>query len=90
MADLSVQYIQVHMYIYTNIFKLMNVAVLVLNLKLTLLASKYLQARIHELTIFLDIHVFPCGLVVRIQRFHRCGRGSIPRMGDIFFTFIIQ
>ena len=27
----------------------------------------------------------PCGLVVRIRRFHRRGRGSIPRMGAIFF-----
>ena len=27
----------------------------------------------------------PCGLVVRIRRFHRRGRGSIPRMGEIFF-----
>ena len=29
--------------------------------------------------------VIPCGLVVRIRRFHRRGRGSIPRMGEIFF-----
>ena len=28
----------------------------------------------------------PCGLVVRIRRFHRRGRGSIPRMGDSFLT----
>ena len=27
----------------------------------------------------------PCGLVVRIRRFHRRGRGSIPRMGVKFF-----
>ena len=26
----------------------------------------------------------PCGLVVRIRRSHRRGRGSIPRMGDSF------
>ena len=25
--------------------------------------------------------VIPCGLVVRIRRSHRRGRGSIPRMG---------
>ena len=30
----------------------------------------------------------PCGLVVRIRRSHRRGRGSIPRMGDHnFFAF---
>ena len=29
--------------------------------------------------------VIPCGLVVRIRRFHRRGRGSIPRMGAYFF-----
>ena len=29
--------------------------------------------------------VIPCGLVVRIRRFHRRGRGSIPRMGEYFF-----
>ena len=28
--------------------------------------------------------VIPCGLVVRIRRFHRRGRGSIPRMGGTF------
>ena len=28
---------------------------------------------------------FPCGLVVRIRRSHRRGRGSIPRMG-VFFS----
>ncbi len=26
--------------------------------------------------------MFPCGLVVRIWRFHRRGRGSISRTGD--------
>ena len=30
----------------------------------------------------------PCGLVVRIRRSHRRGRGSIPRMGDLNFLFI--
>ena len=29
----------------------------------------------------------PCGLVVRIQPSHGCGRGSIPRMGMFFFSF---
>ena len=38
------------------------------------------------------LHAFlseiPCGLVVRIRRSHRRGRGSIPRMGDHnFFAF---
>ena len=28
----------------------------------------------------------PCGLVVRIRRFHRRGRGSIPRMGEHFLA----
>ena len=32
----------------------------------------------------------PCGLVVRIRRSHRRGRGSIPRMGDQTFFFLIQ
>ena len=33
----------------------------------------------------------PCGLVARIRRFHRRGRGSIPRMGDFFsFTFLVS
>ena len=27
----------------------------------------------------------PCGLVARIRRFHRRGRGSIPRTGDQYF-----
>ena len=34
----------------------------------------------------------PCGLVVRIRRSHRRGRGSIPRMGDpasFFFSFSV-
>ena len=26
----------------------------------------------------------PCGLVARIRRFHRRGRGSIPRKGELF------
>ena len=30
--------------------------------------------------------VIPCGLVVRIRRFHRRGRGSIPRMGEHFLA----
>ena len=33
----------------------------------------------------------PCGLVVRIRRSHRRGRGSIPRMGDpVFFFFSMK
>ena len=28
---------------------------------------------------------FPCGLVARIRRFHRRGRGSIPRKGETTF-----
>ena len=31
----------------------------------------------------------PCGLVVRIRRSHRRGRGSIPRMGEAFFFFFL-
>ncbi len=30
----------------------------------------------------------PCGLVVRIRRSHRRGRGSIPRMGVLFFFLL--
>ncbi len=29
----------------------------------------------------------PDGLVVRIRRSHRRGRGSIPRLGEAFFSF---
>ena len=28
----------------------------------------------------------PCGLVARIRRFHRRGRGSIPRKGGYIFS----
>ena len=31
-------------------------------------------------------HGIPCGLVVRIQPSHGCGRGSIPRMGSFLFN----
>ena len=34
--------------------------------------------------------MIPCGLVVRIRRFHRRGRGSIPRMGDFLFNFAMN
>ena len=30
------------------------------------------------------IDAFPCGLVARIRRSHRRGRGSIPRKGEYF------
>ena len=30
----------------------------------------------------------PCGLVARIRRFHRRGRGSIPRKGDYFIQYL--
>ena len=30
----------------------------------------------------------PCGLVVRIRRFHRRGRGSIPRTGVKYFIYL--
>ena len=33
---------------------------------------------------------FPCGLVVRIRRSHRRGRGSIPRMGVQFLFFFFS
>ena len=29
--------------------------------------------------------MIPCGLVARIRRFHRRGRGSIPRKGELTF-----
>ena len=39
-------------------------------------------------TIFLpQVHI-PDGLVVRIRRSHRLGRGSIPRLGEPFFTMV--
>ena len=34
-----------------------------------------------------ELHLLPRGLVVRIRRSHRRGRGSIPRTGTIFFSF---
>ena len=35
-----------------------------------------------------NIHVFPSGLVVRIPRSHRGGRGSIPRLGTCILKII--
>ena len=35
-----------------------------------------------------EIHLLPRGLVVRIRRSHRRGRGSIPRTGTIFFSLL--
>ena len=32
----------------------------------------------------------PCGLVARIRRFHRRGRGSIPRKGVLFVNMQIS
>ena len=32
---------------------------------------------------------FPSGLVVRISRSHRDGRGSIPRLGNVFVFFFL-
>ena len=45
------------------------------------------QFSIKRTILTITCHGFPCGLVVRIQRSHRCGRGSIPRMGDFFFAW---
>ena len=42
--------------------------------------------------ILLSLHFFrlvPVGLVVRIRRSHRRGRGSIPRQGAHFFLYLI-
>ena len=36
------------------------------------------------------ISIIPSGLVVRIPRSHRGGRGSIPRLGKIHFKFVSQ
>ena len=36
------------------------------------------------------VPAIPCGLVVRIRRFHRRGRGSIPRMGVHFFSLLLD
>ena len=40
--------------------------------------------------IFRFVEHVPCGLVVRIPRSHRGGRGSIPRMGKLYFTFKVH
>ena len=34
-----------------------------------------------SLELVFRVNMIPCGLVVRIRRSHRRGRGSIPRMG---------
>ena len=41
--------------------------------------------------LFLRFNILPCGLVARIRRFHRRGRGSIPRKGEtvILAEFVI-
>ena len=41
-----------------------------------------------KLCVWEGFAAIPCGLVVRIRRSHRRGRGSIPRMGvSLFFFF---
>ena len=40
-----------------------------------------------RMVIELTLQLIPCGLVVRIQPSHGCGRGSIPRMGICFYFF---
>ena len=32
--------------------------------------------------------MIPCGLVARIRRFHRRGRGSIPRKGEFLLSIL--
>ena len=60
------------------------------DISLSLLSSYVLQANILYIIISIIRHYFfsvfniPCGLVARIRRFHRRGRGSIPRKGDMF------
>ena len=39
------------------------------------------QYRTDKIQDFFLIAMIPCGLVARIRRFHRRGRGSIPRKG---------
>ena len=51
--------------------------------KRTLTRSKVLKGECKH-RVFQEV---PCGLVVRIRRSHRRGRGSIPRMGVIFMFF---
>ena len=42
------------------------------------------QYRTDKIQDFFLIAMIPCGLVARIRRFHRRGRGSIPRKGVLF------
>ena len=45
------------------------------------------QYRTDKIQDFFLIAMIPCGLVARIRRFHRRGRGSIPRKGaQCFFA----
>ena len=39
----------------------------------------------NELTYISSCGTIPDGLVVRIRRSHRRGRGSIPRLGELFW-----
>ena len=39
------------------------------------------QYRTDKIQHFFNNSMIPCGLVARIRRFHRRGRGSIPRKG---------
>ena len=40
--------------------------------------------------IYPPVSYLPSGLVVRISRSHRDGRGSIPRLGNSFFPNILD
>ena len=56
-----------------------------------LLLSTCLQEKSSPHLLNREIHLLPRGLVVRIRRSHRRGRGSIPRTGTtLFFTFLIH
>ena len=50
--------------------------------------------RLFQLSTFIycikSISVIPSGLVVRIPRSHRGGRGSIPRLGRLLFPFLVE
>ena len=53
-------------------------------------ATDYKQLGLPVLTKKADTAIVPGGLMVRIRRFHRRGRGSIPRLGNAFLYQLIS
>ena len=73
------QRVQIHIYICVCVCVFL---ISVLNIQQSLLAQKINCSRVRS--------KIPSGLVVRIRRSHRRGRGSIPRLGKYFFLFFFM